>query len=283
MKDYSVKRRTFLAGVLGAGLAGGFLRDISFAETQKPADEEGFVPLFDGKTLKGWHTNADKIVHGTGGKWQVEDGAITGEQDPPGNGGMLMTDQEYGDFELFLELKPDWGIDSGVFLRTNAQGFCFQVYVDYHDHGNVGWISTETTSGQKRMIIRPFNIFANLDEKGKPKSFSTKPDERDIAWKPDYLLYSAKPETWLSNWKIGEWNTLRVRCVGEYPHITTWINNTKMAEFDGASCPQPDYKKDEILKQLGRNGPIGLQVHGGKQMWTSGAKCRWRNLRIKPL
>ena len=241
------------------------------------------MPLFDGKTLAGWHPNKEKIVHGTGGKWQVEDGAITGGQDPPGNGGMLMTDEAYGDFELILELNPDWGIDSGVFMRTNEKGVCFQCYVDYHDHGNVGWLSTETTSGQKRMIIRPFNFFGKLDDQGKLVSLTTKPDERPVAWKPDYLLYSATAEQFLATWKIGKWNTLRIRCVGEYPRITTWINNVKMADFDGATCPQPDYKKEDILKQLGRQGPIAFQVHGTKPMWKEGAKCRWRNVRIKTL
>src|SRR5690242_10577984 len=125
MKMNSIRRRTFLAGVLGTGLASSLLSRPLFAEDEK-LSEEGFVSIFDGKTLDGWHTNRERIVHGTGGKWQVEDGAITGKQDPPGNGGVLMTDQDYGDFELNLELKPDWGIDSGVFLRTNAKGVCFQ-------------------------------------------------------------------------------------------------------------------------------------------------------------
>jgi hypothetical protein len=120
----------------------------------------------------------------------VENGAITGEQDlaGSGNGGILMTDRQFGDFELLLELAPDWGIDSGVFLRTNRQGECIQVYVDYREHGNVGWLSSETPSGQKRMIIRPFNIFGRFDGQGILTGFTTRPDERDIAWKPDYLL-----------------------------------------------------------------------------------------------
>jgi hypothetical protein len=133
------------------------------------------------------------------------------------------------------------------------------------------------------MIIRPFNFFGKLDDNGKLASLTTKPDEREVAWKPDYLLYSAAAETWLSTWKIGQWNQLRVRCVGKYPRITTWINGTKMADFDGSTCPQPDYNKDDILKKLGTKGPIALQVHGGKQKWTGGAKCRWRNIRIKTL
>jgi len=281
MQNHWTTRRTFLAGVAGATIAAtGILK----ADSPPAADEEpGFTPLFDGKTLNGWHTHKEKIVHGTGGHWQVENGAITGEQDPPGNGGILMTDQAYGDFELILELNPDWHVDSGVFLRTNEQGVCFQVYVDYHDHGNVGWISTETTSGQKRMIIRPFNFFGQLDDNGKLKSFTIKPDERPIAWKPDYLLYSASPETFLSTWKLNEWNTLKIRCVGKYPRITTWINGTKMADFDGATCPQPDYNKDDILKQLSPKGAIALQVHGGKGMWKEGSKCRWRNIRVKAI
>jgi hypothetical protein len=284
MDSYSTNRRQFLAGMVGTGLGVLYHNDV-FARTKAQAVEKGFVPLFNGENLDGWHTNVQKIVHGSGGSWKVENRAITGEQDPPGsgNGGMLMTDQDYGDFELLLELAPDWGIDSGVFLRTNPQGECFQVYVDYHDHGNVGWLSTETPTGEKRMIIRPFNIFGKFNDRGVLTGFTTKPDEREIAWQPDYLVYSATPEDWLATWKIGQWNSLRVRCAGKYPRITTWINNTKLAEFDGSSYPQPNYDKDDMLRKLGRKGPIAFQVHGGKQMWTNGAKCRWRNIRIRPL
>ena len=278
-----LNRRTFLGGMLGIGLSASFCQVSALGQSEPAPSEEGFVSLFDGKTLGGWHTNRQKIGHGTGGRWAVEDGAIVGGQEPVGNGGMLMTDREFGDFELLLELNPDWGIDSGVFLRTNEQGVCFQVYVDYHDHGNVGWISTETVGGQKRMIIRPFDLFGTVGEDGKLKSLTSKPDEREIAWKPDYLLYSATAQTFLDTWKIGEWNSMRVRCVGKYPRLTTWINGVKMADFDGATSPQPDYKKEEIYRQLGAKGPIALQVHGGKQMWRSGAKCRWRNIRVKTL
>jgi hypothetical protein len=283
MNKQDLDRRRFLVGMLGAGVGANWCGRWAFAQAEAAASEEGFTPLFDGKTLGGWHTNRQKIGHGTGGHWAVEEGAITRAQGPPGNGGMLMTDKEFGDFELMLELNPDWGLDSGVFLRANPQGVCFQVYVDYHDHGNVGWVSTENLKGEKRMIIRPFDLFGTVDEKGKLKSLTAKPDERAIAWKPDYLLYSATPQAFLEAWKIGEWNRLRVRCVGKYPRITTWINNVKMADFDGATCPQPDYKKEEIYRQLGAKGPIALQVHGGKQMWKSGAKCRWRNIRVKAL
>ncbi|MGE5194488.1 MAG: family 16 glycoside hydrolase, partial [Deltaproteobacteria bacterium] len=52
----------------------------------KPKLEPGFRSIFNGKDLTGWHKNPEKIGHGTGGTWVVENGAITGEQDPPGGG-----------------------------------------------------------------------------------------------------------------------------------------------------------------------------------------------------
>ncbi len=253
------------------------------ATSPAPA-EKGFTNLFDGKSLSGWHTNAQKIGHGTGGHWQVENGVITGEQDPPGsgNGGILMTDKKYGDFELTADLSPDWGVDSGIFLRTNEQGECFQVYVDYHDNGFVGSVSTER-AGKPRMINRPFYIDGIKDANGKLTGFDTKPDKRGaVSWGPDYLKYNCTPEEWKKAWKVGEWNTLRIVCVGKYPKITTWINGVKIAEFDSETSKNPENKKEELFKAFGREGAIGLQVHGGKG-WPAGAKCRWKNIRVKEL
>lgn len=240
-----------------------------------------FINLFDGKSMKGWHTNEQKIGHGTGGHWQVENGVLTGEQDPPGsgNGGILMTDKKYGDFELELELSPDWDVDSGVFLRTNQKGECFQIYVDYHDQGQIGYVSTEE---KDRMYIRPFCIVGILDDKGNLTGFETKPDARKEAWGTDFLRYNCSPEEWKKAWKIGKWNRLRVRCTGKYPRITTWINNVLIADFDGETSASPLYKKEELAEKLGREGFIAFQVHGGNG-WKNGSKCRWRNIRIKEL
>ncbi|MDD3725018.1 MAG: DUF1080 domain-containing protein [Bacteroidales bacterium] len=243
------------------------------------------VRLFNGGDLSGWHTNRQKIGHGTGGRWQVEDGVVTGEQDPPGsgNGGILMTDRKYGDFELSLDLNPDWGVDSGVFLRTNEKGECFQIYVDYHDNGFVGSVSTER-AGSPRMINRPFYIDGIKDASGQLIGFETLPDKRGaVSWGPGYLKYNCTPEQWKKAWRIGEWNHLRVRCVGKYPTITTWINGVKIAEFDSETSTNPQNKKEELFEAFGREGYIALQVHGGRGSFQNGAKCRWKNIRIKEL
>ena len=128
------------------------------AASTASGDDQGYVSIFDGKTLNGWHKNPERIGHGTGGQWTVEEGAITGQQDPPGsgNGGILLTDKKYGDFELLIDLKPDWGVCSGLFVRSNDKGQCFQMMVDYHENGNVGHIYGEGTGGFNN---RPFDIF----------------------------------------------------------------------------------------------------------------------------
>lgn len=252
--------------------------------TNSESVPKGVTNLFDGKSLSGWHTNAQKISHGSGGHWQVENGVITGEQDPTGsgNGGILMTDKKYGDFELSVDLAPDWGVDSGIFLRTNELGECFQVYVDYHDNGFIGSVSTER-DGKPRMINRPFYIDGIKDSNGKLIGFDTKPDTRGaVSGGADYLKYNCTPEQWKKAWKVGDWNTLRIRCVGKYPKITTWINGTKIAEFDSETSKNPQNKKEELFEAFGREGAIALQVHGGNG-WTKGAKCRWKNISIKEL
>ena len=244
------------------------------------ADE--WQTLFDGKTLKGWHKPPNKIGHGTGGEWTVKDGVLSGQQDPPGsgNGGILLSDQKFGDFELTLEMRPDWGLDSGVFFRCTDQGYGFQMYVDYHKGGNVGHLRGEMPGD---FAIKPFQIFAkDLDADGNPTGWTTETDPRALKWPAGVYEYSCTPEEWIKAWKLKDWNTAKIRCVGKYPQITTWINGTKVCHWNGETCPLPAYKKEKVAEMLGREGSIGLQVHGGKA-WPEGKVCRWRNIRIKAL
>lgn len=75
------------------------------------ADDEGFVSLFDGKTLTGWQG----AVNG----YLVEDDAIVCD---PKKGGFLYTDKEYADFVLRLEFKLTPGANNGIGIRTPMGG-----------------------------------------------------------------------------------------------------------------------------------------------------------------
>jgi hypothetical protein len=231
----------------------------SAADTKdKPADD-GFVSIFDGKTLKGWHVSA-KTGHSkasgnkTGGKWVAEDGALLGSQDIKGNGGILITDQAYGDFEVVLEMKNDFGPDSGLFLRCTEDGNAYQAMIDYHAKGNLMGIYGEG----HRLGGKPnFRNFTFQD-----KVTDIKEDEA-----PTKLPVS--PEKWPEFWKHGEWNELRARIVGNPPKITTWIKGVKFMEIT------------DTEKRLDDKGGIALQVHGGGDFRDQ--FVRYRNIRVKIL
>lgn len=87
---------------------------------------DGFTPLFNGKDLKGWHLSKT-VHHGTTGNVYVEDGAIVMKQRPYGQGGLLLTDRRYRNFELYIEVKLEWGMNSGIFLRSTEGGSAYQV------------------------------------------------------------------------------------------------------------------------------------------------------------
>ncbi len=106
------------------------------ATTAGATADDGWVTLFDGKTMTNWQL---KEVHrGHGGVWTIEDGVLVGDQDAERKGGLLGTDKKYSDFEIELEFKADWPADSGLFLRTTEDGSAYQGTLDYRDDGSVG-------------------------------------------------------------------------------------------------------------------------------------------------
>lgn len=214
-------------------------------------DTQGFISLFDGRSLKGWHVSS-QTGHGTGGRWVVEQGAIVGSQDRPGNGGILLTDAQFGDFEVVLEMNNDFGPDSGLFLRSTEKGQAYQAMIDYHGGGNLMGIYGEGLSGG--ISVRNFR-------------FLDGPDRIAEVAGPQPLPVS--PQRWPAFWKHGQWNELRARIVGNPPTITTWINGVKFIQWSDIQKRHPD------------RGAIGLQVHGGGDFTRQ--FVRYRNIRVKQL
>ncbi|HEU0121637.1 MAG TPA: family 16 glycoside hydrolase [Bryobacteraceae bacterium] len=101
-----------------------------------------FQSVFNGSDLSGWHISQENH-HGKTNAWTVDQRAITGTQDRPGHGGILLTDKKYKNFEISLEINPDYGCDSGLFLRATEKGEAYQVLLDYLDGGAVGGVYGE--------------------------------------------------------------------------------------------------------------------------------------------
>src|SRR3954471_10543791 len=167
------------------------------------AAETGFVPLFDGKTLAGWHVSArtghsGASQHKSGGRWLVEDGALIGSQDIPGNGGIIITDEQFGDFEVALEMKNDFGPDSGLFLRSTEDGKAWQAMIDYHANGNLMGIYGEGIGAKPS--VRNYTFLETPDKIVEETNSPVK--------------LPVLPQSWKYFWRHGEWNELRAKIVG---------------------------------------------------------------------
>lgn len=232
--------------------------------TPLPAAESDWTELFDGRLLDGWHVSAKtghsrKSNNTSGGRWVVENGAIVGSQDIPGNGGIILTDREFGDFEVVVEMKNDFGPDSGLFLGSTEDGKAYRAMIDYHSGGNLMGIYGEGLSDN--MHIR---------------SYSFKGTVTDINVKPmgDPLVpFPILPDAWPSFWRHGQWNELRARIVGgQTPTIITWINGVKISEWTETEPRHP------------ARGRIALQIHGGGSPADYDEKfVRYRGIRAREL
>src|SRR3954466_937234 len=112
----------------------------------KPFVPEGFTPLFNGESLAGWHVSKTNH-HGTTPDYHVLHGLIVATQSPLGRGGILLTDKKYKNVEVYMEVKPDYGCDSGLFFRSNEAGDAYQVTMDYLPGGSIGGIYGEGLEG----------------------------------------------------------------------------------------------------------------------------------------
>ena len=217
-----------------------FALSLSCANAQVPS---GFKSLFNGKDLNQWHTS--RTSHqGTVGNFYVEDGAITLKQKPYGQGGVLLTNKKFKDFELYVEVKIDSFCNGGIFLRSTESGQAYQIELAMP--GGTG------------------SLF------GEAMQISQAAEAKEIS----------------KVWKANDWNSFRVRMVGEIPKISLWVNGVFMWEV---TQPKNDFTAGAI------EGMIGLQSHwtalyqpipGGFNMpgaWRPGAAHRFRNIAIKEI
>ena len=223
-------------------------------------DDTGFVSIFDGKTLEGWHVSAETghsraSKNQSGGRWVVEDGAIVGSQDIPGNGGIIITDKKYGDFEVIVEMRNDYGPDSGLFLRSTERGVAYQYLVDYHQGGSLAGLYGE---GFRRGFHERNYSFGD-----KPSIITEVANEKNPL--------PIKPDEWPNFWKHGEWNTFRARIEGNPPKITTWINGVRFMQWQDPAT-EPRHPAE---------GGIALQVHGGGNHTKE--FVRYRGVKVKEL
>ena len=114
------------------------------------ADEEGFVPLFDGKTFSGWEGNLDAF--------RIEDGAIVGgslEERVPNNE-FLTAKKEYANFELRLKfMLKGKGANAGVQVRSRRVPDHHEMIGYQADLGNNWWGCLYDESRRRKVLAGP--------------------------------------------------------------------------------------------------------------------------------
>ena len=214
---------------------------------------EAYDVIFNRADLDGWHISRTSF-HGSTPNFFVVNGIIIGAQNPVGGGGILLTDKKYKNFDLYMEVKPDWGCDGGIFVRSAEDGTTYQITMDYLPGGSIGSVIGE------RISIGP----------PRPDMSNMTPAERQ-------KMMEARRQSgpsWQKVWKREDWNAIRIRVEGTAPHIQVWINDEQISDFQDVA---------NNAKNGAEEGHIALQVHGHTDRWLPGGFHRYRVIAIKEL
>ncbi len=215
------------------------------ADDQLNVPPPGFVALFNGKDLTGWHgmghfdprklaamnptERAEKRAHDLDAMlkhWHVENGEIVND----GEGPYLTTDQQFGDIELLIDYKTVAKADSGIYLRATPQ---VQI-----------WDTTPEGGKESLGALKGSGGLWNNGQ-GKPGK--------------DPLVHADRP--------FGEWNRFRIIQIGD--RTTVYLNG--LLVVDNAVMENTWDRSQPLFP----TGPIQLQTHGGE--------IRWRNIFVREI
>lgn len=153
--------------------------------------------LFNGKDLQGWEQKNGLA------KYYVEDGCIVGKSMPNSPNSFLCSTRDYGDFELWFEVKVDAALNSGVQIRSHS----LPSYQNGRVHGYQVEIAVDGFSG---------GIY---DEARRGKFLNADPATDKIK----NLV------------KDNQWAEYRVLCKGD--HIQVWVNGVQVTDLhDGMTA-----------------------------------------------
>jgi hypothetical protein len=163
----------------------------SFHPRPQEAKADTWQNLFDGKTLNGW-----KRLAGTA-DYRVENGAIVGTSVANSGNTFLVTEKEYGDYVLELDIKID---------------------------------SPQSNSG-----VQTRSHFNSAEQPGKVYGRQVEIDPSARSWSGG--IYDEARRQWLypldlhpqakTAFKVGEYNHIKVECLGN--EMKTWVNNVPVA------------------------------------------------------
>lgn len=215
---------------------------------KKDSLTDGWVSLFDGKTTTGWHSYGESKA---GELWKVADGAIyldTSKKEgfQTKGGGDLVSEKEYGNFDLKLQWKIAPAGNSGVI---------FYIHEDTAKYKYVWW------TGPEMQVV---------DNERHPDGKLIKHKAGDLYDLISCSTLSVKP--------VGEWNDVEIKSNNgkldlflnstNVVSTTLWDDNWKKLVAGSKFKEWPDFGTF-------KKGHIALQDHGN-MVW-------FKNIMIKEL
>lgn len=202
--------------------------------TEPVPELPGFVSLFDGKTLAGWHGDP-KI-------WSVQDGAITGQTSadaPLKENQFLVWKDQVENFELRLKFRLVNG-NSGIYFRAQKRppgktegDLLIGPQADIDETGRWTGVLMEYLG---RGPVAERGEKALIDESGKKQVIGSVGD-------PKKLLQVIRP---------GQWNEYTL--IAKRDRVILQINGVTMCELEDRDPKRPVH------------GWLGLQIHVGRPM-----------------
>lgn len=212
------------------------------------ADEPGFQPIFDGKTLAGWEGNTTY--------WRAENGSIVGEILPStvikSNTFIIWRVGTPGDFELKLDYRITEGGNSGINYRST--------------------VVPDAVTPDNKFAMRGYQFDFdgrrrydgnNYEEKGRMFLAVRGQISHVVGGRTPVVLSSFADTNDLATVVTADWNAVHIIARGNT--ITHTLNGRLMSITIDDDAPN---RKLE--------GLLGMQVHVGPPM-----KVEYRNIRLK--
>lgn len=223
-------------------------------------NNNGFVKIFDGKTLKDWE--------GDSTYWRVENGNLVGEITPETilktNSFIIWQGGKPADFELTLEFKISKAGNSGINYRSEQLTDVPNALRGYQADID-GAIRYTGQNYEERaratLAYRGEIVSVNSAENSSP---ALRDNVKNNAWLSRTVTGSlGNPEELKTKIKSEDWNTCRIVAKGN--RLQHYVNNVLMSDVTD---------NDKANRKTG--GLLGVQVHVGPPM-----KVEYRNIMLK--
>jgi arylsulfatase A-like enzyme len=166
---------------------------VLFAWSPSVAEEQGFTPLFDGKSFEGWEGN---LKH-----FRIEEGAIVAGslKEPIPRNEFLCTTREFGDFELRLKAKlAGEGNNAGIQFRSRR----------IPNHHEVSGYQCDMGDAFGR------SVWGALYDESRRNRMLAEGNQAEIK----------------RVFRPGDWNEFVIRCEG--PRVQIWLNGVPTVDYE---------------------------------------------------